>query len=266
VRALVSVSLALDAQAQPLNFIWQIVDVTELERRADDLARSNAELEQYAYVISHDLQEPLRSIGGFVQLLERRYQGELDEEADRFIGFTVAGVERMQALIDDLLSYSRAGAGELRGDQVDTRELVDRTLASLDAAVRDAGAEVEVGELPTIVADGSALGQVFQNLLSNAIKFRADDRPRVKVSATHSDDAWTFGVADSGIGVEPAHAERIFRIFQRLHTRDEYGGTGVGLAICKRIVERQGGRIWCEPHPGGGTVFRFTIPDAKAGP
>jgi light-regulated signal transduction histidine kinase (bacteriophytochrome) len=132
--------------------------------------------------------------------------------------------------------------------------------------VRNAGAEVEVGELPTVVADASALGQVFQNLLSNAIKFRADDPPRVKVSATHSDDAWTFGVADSGIGVEPDHAERIFRIFQRLHTRDEYGGTGVGLAICKRIVERQGGRIWCESQPGGGTVFRFTIPDAKASP
>jgi PAS domain S-box-containing protein len=264
VRALVSVSLAIDAQARPLNFIWQLVDITELERRADDLARSNAELEQYAYVISHDLQEPLRSIGGFVQLLERRYQGALDDEADRFIGFTVAGVERMQALIDDLLSYSRAGAGELRGDQVDTRELVNRTLTSLDAAVREAGAQVKVGELPTIVADESALGQVFQNLLSNAIKFRAGDPPRVEVSATHADDARTFAVADSGIGVEPAHAERIFRIFQRLHTRDEYGGTGVGLAICKRIVERHGGRIWCESRPGGGTVFRFTIPDAEA--
>jgi light-regulated signal transduction histidine kinase (bacteriophytochrome) len=123
---------------------------------------------------------------------------------------------------------------------------------------------VEVGELPTIVADGRALGQVFQNLLSNAIKFRAGDAPRVEVSATHGDGAWTFAVADSGIGVESAHAERIFRIFQRLHTRDEYGGTGVGLAICKRIVERHGGRIWCEPRAGGGTVFRFTIPDAKA--
>jgi light-regulated signal transduction histidine kinase (bacteriophytochrome) len=121
-----------------------------------------------------------------------------------------------------------------------------------------------VGELPTIVADESALGQVFQNLLSNAIKFRAGDPPRVEVSATHADDAWTFAVADSGIGVEPAHAERIFRIFQRLHTRDEYGGTGVGLAICKRIVERHGGRIWCESRPDGGTVFRFTIPDAEA--
>ena len=263
VRALVSVSLAVDAQGRPLNFIWQLVDVTELERRADDLARSNAELEQYAYVISHDLQEPLRSIGGFVQLLERRYRGELDDEADRFIGFTVAGVERMQALIDDLLSYSRVGTGELRGDRVDSRELVKGTLASLDASVREAGAEIELGELPTVVADGRALGQVFQNLLSNAIKFRADDPPRVKVSATHADGAWTFAVADSGIGVDSAHAERIFRIFQRLHTREEYGGTGVGLAICKRIVERHGGQIWCEPRPGGGTVFRFTIPDAE---
>ena len=264
VRALVSVSLAVDAQARPLNFIWQLVDVTELERRADDLARSNAELEQYAHVISHDLKEPLRSIGGFVQLLERRYQGALDDEAHRFIGFTVAGVERMQALIDDLLSYSRAGAGELQRDRVDSRELVNRALASLDAAVREAGAEVELGELPPIVADERGLGQVFQNLLSNAIKFRAGDAPRVEVSAKHADGAWSFGVADSGIGVESAHAERIFRIFQRLHTRDEYGGTGVGLAICKRIVERHGGRIWCEPRPAGGTVFRFTIPDAEA--
>ncbi len=235
----------------------------ELKERAVELERSNAELEQFAYVASHDLQEPLRSIGGFVQLLKRRYSGQIDEDADRFIGFTVSGVERMQALIDGLLTYSQEGRGELRREPVDSRALAERTLALLDAALRDAGAEVELGELPTILADEAGLGQVFQNLLANALKFTDGEPPRVEVSAVHTGDAWSFAVADNGIGIDPGHAERIFRIFQRLHAREEYPGTGVGLAVCKRVVERHGGRIWCEARPDGGTVFRFTIPDAE---
>jgi PAS domain S-box-containing protein len=237
-------------------------DITELKRTQRALERSNAELEQFAYIASHDLQEPLRSISGFVQLLERRYGGELDADADRFIGFIVEGVDRMQGLIEDLLSYSRAGQGELRLEQVESSELLARVLATLEGAVREAGAEVELGELPTLSANRRALVQVFQNLISNALKFNEADVPRVEVSASREDGAWRFAVADNGIGIDPAHAQRIFRMFQRLHPREEYGGTGIGLALCKRLVERHGGRIWCEPRAEGGTVFRFTLPDA----
>jgi light-regulated signal transduction histidine kinase (bacteriophytochrome) len=238
-------------------------DIGELKRAQRNLERSNAELEEFAYVASHDLSEPLRSIGGFVQLLERRYKGQLDSEADSFIDFIGTGVDRLQALIDDLLSYSRAGQGELRSEPVDSRELVERTLASLDAVVRDSGAQVELGHLPTVRTDPRVLGQVFQNLLSNALKFTNHSRPQVEVSAEQEREAWSFAVADNGIGIDPDNAERIFGMFQRLHGREEYGGTGIGLAICKRMVERVGGRIWCEPSPGGGTVFRFTIPGSE---
>jgi PAS domain S-box-containing protein len=238
-------------------------DMGQLKRTQRDLERSNAELEEFAYVASHDLSEPLRSIGGFVQLLERRYKGQLDAEADSFIDFIGAGVDRLQALIDDLLSYSRAGQGQLRSEPVDSRQLVERTLASLDAVVREAGAEVELRDLPTLSTDPRVLGQLFQNLLSNAFKFTDGRQPHVEVSAEHEQDAWSFAVADNGIGVDPDKSERIFGMFQRLHAREEYGGTGIGLAICKRMVERVGGRIWCEPAAAGGTVFRFTIPDSE---
>jgi PAS domain S-box-containing protein len=243
-------------------------DITD-RKRADaarrgterDLARSNLELEQFAYVASHDLQEPLRSIGGFSELVEQRYAGKLDDDGRRMIGFIRSGVERMQALISDLLSYSRAGQGALRSQQVDTRELVRETLSSLDAAVRDAGAHIEVGDLPVVEADRAALAQLFGNLLSNALKF-TDGRhpPQVDVTAQAEDDAWRFIVADNGLGIDPAQAERVFGMFERLHAEDQYGGTGIGLAICKRIVERHGGRIWWEPNAGGGTAFHFTLP------
>ena len=227
VRALVSVSLAVDAQGRPLNFIWQLVDVTELERRADDLARSNAELEQFAYVISHDLQEPLRSIGGFVQLLERRYRGELDDEADRFIGFTVAGVERMQALIDDLLSYSRVGTGELRGDRVDSRELVNghagvaRRVGRARPGRRSSWVSCRLSS-----ADGRALGQVFQNLFVERDQVPGEDPPRVQVSARTRTAPGASRCATTGSASTRQYAERIFVIFQRLHTREEYHGHG----------------------------------------
>src|SRR5919198_453183 len=226
-----------------------------------DLARSNLELEQYAYVASHDLQEPLRSIGGFAQLLEQRYGDQLDDDGRRFIGFITKGVARMQALIADLLSYSRSGQGALRAQRVDTGELVHETLSSLDAAVRDAAAEIDVGKLPVVEADRAALAQLFGNLLSNALKFTDGRRPpRVDVTAARDGESWRFTVADNGLGIDPKHADRVFGMFERLHGEDQYGGTGVGLAICKRIVERHGGRIWCEPVRTGGTAFHFTLP------
>jgi PAS domain S-box-containing protein len=238
-------------------------DIAQLKQAQRNLERSNAELEEFAYVASHDLQEPLRTIGGFAQLLERRYKGQLDSEGDRFIDFIVTGVDRLQTLIDDLLSYSRAGWGEPQRVPVDSRGLVEGTLTSLDAVVREAGAEVELGELPTVSADAGLLVQVFQNLLSNALKFSNDRPPRVQVSAEHEDGGWTFAVADNGIGIDPADGERIFGMFTRLHGREEHGGTGIGLATSKRVIERLGGRIWCEPRPGGGTVFRFTVPESE---
>jgi PAS domain S-box-containing protein len=236
-------------------------DVGPLKEAQQELERQNLELEQFAYVASHDLQEPLRSISGFVQLLERRYSGQLDEDADRFIGFVVGGVDRMQALIDDLLTYSRAGRADLQRQPVDSRDVVEGAVALLDAPIKESRAKIDLGELPVVVADRGTLRQVFQNLISNALKFNSNGSPSVEVSGTRSDEGVTFSVADNGIGISPDHSERIFRMFQRLHGRDEYGGTGIGLAICKRVVERHGGSIWCQPREGGGTVFQFTIPD-----
>jgi light-regulated signal transduction histidine kinase (bacteriophytochrome) len=252
-------SIVRDLRATTRGEAKALADLAQANR---GLARSNTDLEEFAYVASHELQEPLRSVGGFTKLLEQRYRGRLDDEADGFIGYIVAGVGRMQALIDDLLRYSRSQQDELSYEPVDSRDLVGHTLTSLDAAVRETGAEVELGELPTLVADRRGLDQVFQNLLSNALKFGDGRPPRVTVSATQDDGAWTFAVADNGVGVDTANAERAFHMFQRLHSREKYAGTGMGLAICKRIVERHGGRISCEPRTGGGTVFRFTIPDA----
>jgi PAS domain S-box-containing protein len=239
-----------------------MTDITELKRAERALERSNMELEQFAHVASHDLREPLGTITGFAQLLELQYGGKLDDDGNRFIGFIVQGTGRMQAMIDDLLDYSREGQAEQRLELVDSGTLVRGALSSLDAAVREAGAEVELGELPTVNADPGALTRVFQNLLSNALKFTAARPPRVEVSAADGDGAWTFAVADNGLGIEAGDAERVFQMFERLHSREAYAGTGIGLPLCRRIVERHGGRIWCEPRTGGGTVFQFTIPDS----
>ncbi len=235
----------------------------ELAARTEELERSNRELEQFAYVASHDLQEPLRMVASYTQLLARRYRGRLDEDAEEFIGYAVDGVTRMQALINDLLAYSRVGTRGGAPEPVDTAAVLERVLSSLGPAVEDAGATVTHGPLPTVTGDAGQLGQLLQNLVGNAVKFRGEVPPRVHVSAARGRDEWTFSVADNGIGIDPGYAERIFVIFQRLHTRAEYAGTGIGLAICKKIVERHGGRIWFEPAPGGGTVFRFTLPDRE---
>jgi PAS domain S-box-containing protein len=233
---------------------------------AQDLERSNAELDQFALVASHDLQEPLRTLSGFAQLLRRQHGDQLDAEAQEFIGNILDSATRMQHLINDLLTYSRIGRRELRPETVDTKELVDEVTWSLAAAVDDAGAEVVVHSIPRVQADRRQLEQLFQNLISNAIKFRGHDPPRIDVAAVRSGDEWEFSVADDGIGIDPSYAERVFQVFERLHARDQHEGTGIGLAISHRIVERHGGRIWVEPGPDGGSVFSFTLPIPKTAP
>ncbi len=268
----VSLSPMTSGQGETL-IISNIRDVTarkmadeRLRAVATDLARSNAELEHFAYVASHDLQEPLRMVASYTQLLARRYKGKLDEDADEFIGFAVDGARRMQELINDLLAYSRAGTQPLQLQAVDTTQLVDQVMNDLAAAIQDSHASVTRDKLPTVQGDPTQLRQLFQNLLANGIKFhRSDEAPRVHVSATLEHEQWSFAVRDNGIGIEPRYLERIFVLFQRLHTRADYPGTGIGLAICKKIVERHGGQIGVEAAPGHGTTFWFTLPFIGAG-
>jgi two-component system, chemotaxis family, sensor kinase Cph1 len=241
---------------------------TALRERSEALARSNAELEQFAYVASHDLQEPLRMVASYTQLLQRRYQGKLDEQADKYIHFAVDGAQRMQGLINDLLALSRVGTQGKPFAAVDVRAIVDRVLRWLGRAIEESGGRVEVGPLPAVMGDAGQLEQLFQNLIANALKFRRPDvAPLVQVSAERRRAAdgggWVFAVRDNGIGFEQQFAEQIFVVFQRLHTRSEYPGTGVGLAIVKKIVERHGGTIWAEGRPGEGATFHFTIPDTR---
>ena len=231
-----------------------------LKQRAEELARSNADLQQFAYVASHDLQEPLRMVASYTQLLARRYKGRLDDDADEFIGFAVDGATRMQHLIQDLLAYSRVGTRGKEFVATDTNVLVDRVVVDLAARIEETGAVVTRGDLPTVVVDAVQLGQVFQNLIVNAIKFHGAQPPRVRIDARTDGEYYLFSVADNGIGIEPQYLNRIFVIFQRLHGQGEYPGTGIGLAICKKIVERHGGRIWVESQPGQGSTFNFTIP------
>jgi PAS domain S-box-containing protein len=261
----ISLSPMCSAEGQlVISIIRNITSRKEGENRlkaaAADLARSNAELEQFAYVASHDLQEPLRMVASYTQLLARRYQGKLDQDADEFIGFAVDGARRMQDLINDLLAYSRVGTRPLQLESVDISDLVAQVIADLAGAIGDAGATVTHASLPTLRADPTQLRQLFQNLIGNAIKFRGERPPEVQVSAQPSHAGWVFCVRDNGIGIEPQYLERIFVLFQRLHTRAEYPGTGIGLAICKKIVERHGGRLWVESQPGQGTTFWFRLP------
>ncbi|MCX5864410.1 MAG: GAF domain-containing protein [Deltaproteobacteria bacterium] len=248
-------------------------DITELRQAqeslkeyAQSLQRSNKELEHFAYVASHDLQEPLRKIGSFTELLARKYQGRLDEKADIYIGYIVDGAQRMQILINDLLAFSRVTTKGNEFASVDCNMLLARVRQDLDLAIRESGARLSVAEhLPTIMADAVQLGQVFQNLIGNAIKYcAAGQAPEVAVAAVERDGDWLFSVRDSGIGIDSQHFERVFQLFQRLHTREEYSGTGIGLALCKRIVERHGGKIWLESAAGQGATFFFTVPRTLA--
>ncbi len=232
----------------------------ELAKKSEDLARSNAELEQFAYVASHDLQEPLRMISSYVQLLSRRYSGKLDKDADEFIAYAVEGTKRMQQLINDLLAYSRVGTRGKPPVPTSFERVFSEAMANLKMAVEESGAIVTHDDLPTEVADEMQMVQVFQNLIGNAIKFKSQETPRIHVSVRPEGDEWIFSVQDNGIGIDPQFFDRVFTIFQRLHGRDEYPGTGIGLTVTKKIVERHGGRIWLESEPGKGTTFYFTVP------
>ena len=232
---------------------------TSLEDLVAELEQSNAELKEFAYVSSHDLQEPLRTMSSYCELLRRRYHDQLDGSANDFLDAIVSGAKRMQRLIEDLLSFSRVDRKHRPPEPVNLRTVVEHVLADLQMAISENDAHIDVGDLPTVPGDRVQLSQVFQNLIGNAMKFRSQATPRVKIDAHAIDDGWEIAIADNGIGIEPQYRERVFRIFQRLHPRDHYPGTGIGLAVCKKIIDRHGGIISIEDAPGGGTVVRFTI-------
>jgi signal transduction histidine kinase len=236
----------------------------QLATKVEELARSNCDLEQFAYVASHDLQEPLRMVAAYTQLLSERYQGKLDSAADRYISYAVEGATRMQALLEDLLAFSRVGRNGAMPAPTDVNSAINEVLKNLDLALKEHGVTVTCHPLPTVMADRFQVVQLFQNLLGNAIKFRAKRNPCITISAEPKGREWLFSVFDNGIGIAEEHKDLVFKIFQRLHTRTEYPGNGVGLAICKKIVEHNGGRIWIESELGRGSNFRFTFPAAVA--
>jgi PAS domain S-box-containing protein len=259
------VNQALEAANKEMAF-----QIEEKGKRADELvminaelARSNAELEQFAYVATHDLQEPLRAVASCVQLLQKRYEGQLDARADEFITHAVDGTKRMQTLINDLLAYSRISTHAQLFAATDCDLVLREALANLMVSIQESGAEVTHDAMPTVSGDATQLTQLFQNLIGNALKFRGERSAKIHIAAVLEHGEWLFSVADNGIGMEPQYFERVFLVFQRLHTRKEYQGTGIGLAICKKVVERHGGRIWADSKPGEGATFYFTIPDRK---
>jgi signal transduction histidine kinase/PAS domain-containing protein len=258
-------SLEIDLMKQLANQVGIALAQAQMLEQAtlqsQEMARSNADLEQFAYVASHDLQEPLRMVASYLQLLERRYRGQLDDTADEFIAYAVDGATRMQTLINDLLDYSRVDSRGKSLVLISCSAVLARAIANLQPAIEAANATLTCAALPEIMADATQLTQLFQNLISNALKFHSDQPLHIHVSAQHRADAWLFSVQDNGIGIDSEYADRIFLIFQRLHSRGEYPGTGIGLAICKKIVERHGGNIWVESQPGQGSTFYFTIPD-----
>jgi PAS domain S-box-containing protein len=262
-----NISLVENSAGQPAAFLIVARDVTErkqmevqLATSLADLKRSNAELEQFAYVTSHDLQEPLRMITSYIQIIEEDYKGKLDADADQYLAFAVEGAKRMHTLINDLLAYARVGT---RGEPfmpTSINSVLSKAIANLDVAIEESHAVVTHDQLPTVLGDESQLIQLFQNLLGNAIKFRGDDAPMIHVGVEETNDDWVFSVRDNGIGIDMRYAERIFVVFQRLHAREDYPGTGVGLAVVKKIVERHGGRIWVESEPAKGSTFYVTLP------
>ena len=247
--------------------LGNVMDITEqkqdkerLTQMVSEMKRSNTELEQFAYVVSHDLQEPLRMVSSYTQLLAKRYRGQLDADADEFISYAVDGAERMRALLNDMLDYSRVGTRGKPFKLIWCEDVLEKAITNLKIAIEDSGTLVSHDYLPMLVADEGQLVQLLQNLIGNAIKFCNQKTPHVHVSAEKKGEVWLFSVKDNGIGIDPQHAQRIFEMFKRLHTREEYSGTGMGLAICKKIVERHGGHIWVQSQPGEGSTFCFTIP------
>jgi len=260
---------ALEAGAT--DFLTKPVDRTEVRARVsslvqvkdyqEELNRSNKELEQFAYVVSHDLREPLRMVTSFAQSLEKRYKEKLDKTADEYINFIVDGAARMQRLIDDILLYSRVSTRAKPFEPVEMENILMTVLSNLSVAIDEAKADITSDLLPAINADTSQMGQVLQNLIANAIKFsKPGERPAVHISARKENKEWVFSVKDNGIGIDPELFGRLFVLFQRLHTQDQYPGTGIGLAVTKKIVERHGGRIWIDSKPGEGATFFFSIP------
>ena len=240
----------------------------ELAQKIAELARSNEELQQFAYVASHDLQEPLRMIANYTQLLAERYRGKLDEQADKYIGYSVDGAVRMQALIHDLLKFSRVGKAQIEPRAIESRAVVEQALKNLQAAIQESGAVVNMNSLPVVMADPAQLTQVFQNLIANAIKFHGAEPTVIQIDAEKRDSDWVLTVSDNGIGIPVESQEDIFVIFRRLHTRSEYPGNGIGLSICKKIIERHGGKIWIEAQAKPGSCFKFSLPTeplSKAG-
>ena len=257
------VELGADVEAMRRQLLSSLDDVSF---KAGELERSNRELEQFAYVASHDLQEPLRKVASFCQMLESRYSGQLDDRARQYIGFAVDGAKRMQLLINELLTFSRVGQpGTARGP-VDLNAVASEAVDRLDAMITDTDAQVTMGELPQVTGDATLLTQLFQNLVANSIKFRrVDEPPVITITATETGDGWEFACQDNGIGISAEHAERVFVIFQRLHPRDAYPGTGIGLALCRKIVDFHGGRIWVDAQAAGpGTTIRWTLPALPA--
>jgi signal transduction histidine kinase len=265
IRLLEAVGNLIGIAVQKAGLFDEVVKAKgKLEETVKELARSNVELQQFAYVASHDLQEPLRMITGYTGLLAKRYKGKLDRDADEFIAYAVEGAQRMHALINDLLAYSRIGT---RGEEfapVDCEMVLAQTLLGLQVAIKECGARVTHDPLPTVGGDGIQLGRLFQNLIGNAIKYRNHNEPVVHVGCERRENDWLFAVEDDGIGIDPQYAEKIFVIFQRLHTSEQYRGTGIGLASCRKIVERHGGKIWVESEPGKGSTFYFTLPIDRA--
>jgi PAS domain S-box-containing protein len=252
-----------DEQGRSYRMVGINIDITERKEAEQRLLQANRELEQFAYIASHDLQEPLRMIGSYLGLMQRKYASHLDARANEYIGFAVDGAARMQKLIRQLLEYAKLERTAPNLAEIDSRRALDEALKVLAARISGSGATVTAGDLPRLRADPDLLARLFQNLISNAIKYSSKARPPlVRVEAERGEGGWVFSVRDNGIGIPPDDRERVFAVFQRLHTRDEYPGTGLGLAICKRIVDRHGGRIWVESTPGEGSAFRFTVPDA----
>jgi PAS domain S-box-containing protein len=260
-------SIPVEISLSPFKFegkdgaIAVVRDVTDQRRLQRELKRSNEELEQFAYVASHDLQEPLRMVSGYTQLLKRRHGDKLDAEANEYIDFAVDGVKRMQALITDLLAFSRLNTRGKEFKPVDLNDVAKQAVGNVQASIEESKAKVKIGDLPKVSGDRTQLVQLVQNLLSNALKFRRPDvQPSIELSAKRDGATWLVSVSDNGIGIEPEYREKVFVIFQRLHGRDQYPGTGIGLSICKKIVERHQGRIWIEDREGDGTTFTFSLP------